>query len=152
MRGMKRRIVPTQARRHHLAFVTARDPRFFAAGLVVALALLGGCEPQTDVVDLRDAPQSTRDAMLRVQILPLGTPAPTNVGAIGAVSGLGCGQSSVAAGGAAVEQLRVKALRMRATGVMDVVIGPSDMGSCMGSSGAIANGIAIGPRGIPSSY
>jgi hypothetical protein len=150
---MKCKNVLAESSRHWPIFAAPRyEPRVFVTGLVMALALLGGCEPQTDVVDLRDAPQSTRDAMLRVKILPLGTPAPANVGAIGSVSGLGCGQSSVAAGGEAVEQLRVKALRMHATSVMDVVIGPADMGSCMGSSGAIANGIAIGPRGIPSSY
>jgi hypothetical protein len=126
--------------------------RSLATCLVLGMVVLGGCDPPPEVIDLQTAPQATRDAMLRVKILPLGTPAPADAGAIGPVTGLGCGQVSVDAATQAVEQLRVKAMRMHATAVMDVIIGPADFGSCMGHAGATANGIAIGPRGIPSSY
>jgi hypothetical protein len=126
--------------------------RTLAVGLLAGMTLLGGCEPPVEVIDLRAAPQATRDAMLRVKILPLGAPAPLDVGSIGPVEGIGCGQNSVDAGTMAVEQLRVKALSVHATAVTDVVVGKAEFGTCMGRAGATATGVAVGPRGIPSSY
>lgn len=131
------------------------DPRRHAAKLTgrcfgVALLALSGCGPPTDVIDVRDAPQATKDAMMQIRILPLGTPAPAGVGSISPVSGFGCGQTVEAASGEAVRQLRAKAMRLHATAVMDVLIGPSDLGSCFGH-GIIANGVAVAPQGLPSS-
>jgi hypothetical protein len=114
--------------------------------------VLVGCSPPTDVIVLRDAPQATRDAMLLVRILPMGTAAPPGAGAVGPVVGYGCGATTVEASAAAVDQLRVKALRMRATAVMDVIIEPTGSGPCFGSYKAIATGTAVAPRGLPSPY
>jgi hypothetical protein len=121
----------------------------FGIGCVAALA---ACEPPTDVIQMRDVPQVTRDAMARVRILPIGMAAPPNAGTVGPVSGFGCGPTSVAASDAAVDQLRLKALRMRAVAVMDVVIEPSQTGPCFGSFTAIANGTAMAQRGLPAAY
>lgn len=126
-------------------------PALFGA-LVLGLATLGGCYPPTPVIDIANAPQMTRDAMLNVLILPLGMQTPPGVGSVGPVSGFGCGVTPVDASGAAVEQLRIKALEMRATGVVDVMIATSTGAPCQGGYGMIANGIAVAPRAIPPNW
>jgi hypothetical protein len=132
--------------------VRRRGAGLTAAGLIVGLITLAGCEPPTEVIDLRDMPAGTRDAMLQMRVLPLGTALPEGVGSIGAIAGYGCGQTSDAASLAAVQQLQVKALRMHATAVADVLIRPAGIGPCMFPYSALAKGIAVAPRGIPSSY
>jgi hypothetical protein len=125
-----------------------------SAWLAVCLAVgcLTGCAPPTDVVDLRNTPQATWDAMLQVQILPIGMPAPGYVGSVGPVAGFGCGPTPVAASGDAVNQLRIKALRMRATAIMDVVIQSGPTGTCFGGHTALANGTAVAHRGLSDAY
>ncbi len=118
----------------------------------VLLLAAGGCGAPTEVVDLRNAPQATRDAMQRMDIAPLGTPAPPGTGSIGPVSGYACAQTSEEAGVAAVQQIRVKAIALHATAVVDVLIEPEGTGICLGGYNMIARGIAVGPRGVPSSY
>ncbi len=120
--------------------------------VLVALLAIAGCGPQTEVVDLRAAPKATTEAMQRVRIVPLGARGPAVAGSIGPISGYGCGQTPEAASLAAEQQIRVKALAQHATAVVDVLIEPDGLGVCMGGHNMIARGIAVGPRGIPSSY
>lgn len=120
--------------------------------LSLGLATLGGCNPPTTVVDVANAPQLTRDAMLNVMVLPLGMQTPPGVGSVGPLSGFGCGATPVDASGAAVEQLRIKALEMRATGVVDVMIATSTSAPCQGGYGMVANGIAVAPRAMPPTW
>jgi hypothetical protein len=129
-----------------------RAGKLSAVAALVALAALGGCEQPIETVDLRTAPQATWDAMLKIKVIPLGSPTPSGTGAIGPVSGVGCAQASVDASGQAVEQLRVKALRLHATAVTDVLIEPGSAFTCPGNYVSVANGMAVGPRAIPSSY
>ncbi len=124
----------------------------------VVLALAGiltaftGCAPQIEVVDLRDVPQPTREAMTRMPIVPLGGPSPPGVGSLGPVEAYGCGQSPSVATANAVQQLQIKALQMHATAVVDVLFDQGGgNGSCQGN-GTTANGIGVAPRGIPPSY
>jgi hypothetical protein len=119
---------------------------------ICLLAILAGCAPPTDVIDLHQAPQATRDAMLHVGILPLGTPAPPGVGSVGPVSAYGCGPSPADAASDAVQQLQAKALRMQATAVIDVLFGPGGIGPCQLGYSATASGIAASPRGVPPTY
>jgi hypothetical protein len=118
----------------------------------VALLAFGGCGPSTEVVDLRYAPRTTTDAMQRVNIVPLGRPGPAVAGSIGPIEGYGCGPTPEAASVAAEQQIRVKALARHATAVVDVLIEPDGLGVCPGGQNMMARGIAVGPRGIPSSY
>jgi hypothetical protein len=104
------------------------------------------------VVDLRYAPSLTTDAMQRVLIVPLGRRGPAVAGAIGPIEGYGCGPTPEEASVAAEQQIRVKALAKHATAVVDVLIEPEGLGVCPGGHNMIARGIAVGPRGIPSSY
>jgi uncharacterized protein YbjQ (UPF0145 family) len=90
--------------------------------------------------------------MLHVQILPLGLPAPPGVGSVGPISAYGCGPSKSAAASDAIQQLQAKALRMHATAVVDVLIGPGGIGPCAAGYSATANGIAVAARGIPPTY
>ena len=129
-----------------------RGRRAIGISLVLGIAALAGCAPPTDVVDMRDVPQATRDAMLHVQVLPLGTPVPDGVGPLAPISGYGCGNTPVEASANAVEQLRIKALRLRATAVTDVQIGSASSLPCNLQYSAIANGIAVAPRGVPPTY
>jgi small neutral amino acid transporter SnatA (MarC family) len=122
-----------------------------AVALVVFLAF-AGCTPPTEVVDLHNAPQATIDAMQRVNVVPLGTPGPAGAGSIATVSGYGCAQTAEAAGLAAIQQIRVKAMALHATAVVDVLVEPEGAGVCFGGYNMIARGIAVAPRGIPSSY
>lgn len=119
--------------------------------LSVVLLGLSRCAP-TEVIDLRNAPQATRDAMLRVSVLPLGKPAPPGVGSIGPIVGYGCASTTEAAERDAVEQLQAKALAMHATAVVDVLVAPEGTGLCFGGQNMVARGIAVGPRGVPPSY
>jgi len=119
---------------------------------ICVMAILAGCAPPTDVIDLRQAPQATRDAMLHVQILPLGTPAPPGVGSVGPVSAYGCGPSPADAASDAVQQLQAKALRMQATAVISVLFGPGGLGPCQLGYSVTASGIAAAARGVPPTY
>jgi hypothetical protein len=125
-----------------------------SALVALALLILAGCipAPPTEVVDLRDAPQATRDALLRVQILPLGVAAPPDVGAVATVSSYGCGSTPVAASTDAIEQLRAKALLNQATAVMDVLLGPGGPGPCNAGYSATASGMALAARGVPPTW
>jgi len=119
----------------------------------VVVAALVGCAPPTEVVDLSRAPQATLDAMVHVPVLPLGLPAPLGVGSVGPITAYGCGQSATAASGDAVQQLQVKALRMQATAVVDVLIGPGNIiGPCQLGYNATASGIAVAARGVPPTW
>jgi hypothetical protein len=119
----------------------------------VVVAALVGCAPPTEVVDLSRAPQATLDAMVHVPVLPLGVPAPPGVGSAGPISAYGCGQSTTAASSDAVQQLQVKALRMQATAVVDVLIGPGGIiGPCQLGYNATASGIAVAARGVPPTW
>jgi hypothetical protein len=138
----------------HAAF-SRRPGRFLwtmAAGAVVTI--LAGCSPPvTDVVDLQLAPQATWDAMLNVQILPLGLPAPPDVGSVGPVLSYGCGAAPIEASTNAVQQLRAKALRLQAVAVMDVLLQPGGRGAPCGQAYAVmGSGIALAHRGIPSTW
>jgi hypothetical protein len=119
---------------------------------LLAMLALAGCSPPTEVIDLHYAPKATQDAMQRVSIVPLGAPGPAVVGSIGPISGYGCAQTPEAASVAAVQQIRVKAMAQHATAVVDVLIEPDGLGVCPGGRNMIARGIAVGPRGVPSSY
>jgi hypothetical protein len=120
-----------------------------AACLIV---LLAGCAPPTEVIDLQNAPEATRSAMLHVQVLPLGMPAPPNAGSIGPISAYGCGRSPAEATSDTVQQLQAKALAMHATAVADVTFGPGGLGPCQFGYSATASGIGVGPLGIPPTY
>jgi hypothetical protein len=122
------------------------------AMVLVGLLAFGGCSPPTEVLDLRDAPKVTQDALQRVRIVPLGVPGPAVAGSIGPVSGYGCAPTPEAASVAAEQQIRAKAIIQRATAVIDVLIEPDGTGICLGGYNMIARGIAVGPRGIPSTY
>jgi hypothetical protein len=119
---------------------------------IITMLALAGCGPSTEVIDLANAPQATRDAMSQVTILPVGMPAPPGVGSIGPISGAGCGPSSQAARDEALRQLQVKAMRIHATAVVNVLIGPADSGFCLGGYNLMANGVAVAPRGISPAY
>jgi hypothetical protein len=121
-------------------------------GVAMALAVLTGCTspppPPIDRIDLRDAPRATRDALLRVKILPLGLSAPPNVGLVGPILSYGCGSTAIAATTDAIQQLRAKAVRVQATAVVDVLLGPGESGPCNEGYSATASGIAVAERGI----
>lgn len=119
---------------------------------ICLLAILGGCAPPTDVIDLQKLPQATRDAMLNVPILPLGLPTPPGVGSVGPVSAYGCGPSPSDAGSDAVQQLQAKALRMQATAVVNVLFSSGGIGPCQLGYSTIASGVAVSARGIPPTY
>ena len=120
--------------------------------ILCLLALLSGCAPPTDVVDLSQAPQVMQDAMLHVPILPLGAPLPLYAGSVGPVSAYGCGYSPADATGAAVLQLQAKALRMQATAVVDVLFAPGGIGPCQLGYSTSASGIAVAARAVPPTY
>jgi hypothetical protein len=112
-------------------------------GLVILAATLAGCAPPTDVIDLRDVPQVTRDAMLQMPILPLGIAAPAGVVWFGQVEGYGCGNTPVDASSAAIQQLQIKALMVHAAAVVNVLMQPTDGFSCNLPYGAIATGTTV---------
>jgi hypothetical protein len=153
-KSLSKHVTPAQrspARRWNTG-VRSCGAKATAIGHIIALLALGGCTPPTEVIDLRNVPQATQDAMLQVRILPLGMPAPPGVGSIGPVTGYGCAQTPEDARSDAVRQLQVKAMGLHATAVVDVLIGPGGATSCVAGFGMIASGVAVGPRGIPSSY
>ena len=121
-------------------------------GLVILAVTLAGCAPPTDVVDLRDVPQVTRDAMVQMPILPLGVPAPFGVVWLGQVEGYGCGNSPVAASDAAIQQLQIKALMVHAGAVVNVLMQPTDGLACNAPYGSIATGTAVPQKIVPSGY
>jgi hypothetical protein len=125
--------------------------RPIAVLLILSCLVCDGCAPSTDVLDMRTAPQVTKDAMLHVKVLPLGMAAPAGVGSISPVLGYACAPNSETAGSEAVEQLQAKALRLHADAVVDVMVGPADEGICLGE-GMIARGMAVGSRALPSAY
>ncbi|HEX3993719.1 MAG TPA: hypothetical protein VHX39_21325 [Acetobacteraceae bacterium] len=136
----------------HVGSVTGVRRRSVTAMALVGLLAFGGCSPPTEVLDLRNAPQATQDALQRVRIVPLGVPGPAVAGSIGPVSGYGCAPTPEAASVAAEQQIRAKAITQRATAVIDVLIEPDGTGMCLNGYNMIARGIAVGPRGIPPSY
>lgn len=123
-----------------------------ARTLIPLLLAVAGCSPPTEVVDVRDAPLATREAMRRINIVPVGMRGPPAVGSIGPISGYGCAQTPEAARFAAEDQIRFKALAQHATAVVDVLFEPDGLGLCTNGHIIIAHGIAVGPRGIPLSY
>jgi hypothetical protein len=124
----------------------------WALGIIIGVAALGGCTPPTEVVDLRATPPETWYAMQHMPVIPVGLPALVNAGSIGQIAGYGCGQTPDSANLAAVQQLQIKALRMRATAVTDVVIQTDGLGPCLMPYSVIAKGLAMAPRGIPPTY
>ena len=117
--------------------------------MLVALTALTACAAPTEVIDLSMTPPETLDAMLRVPVLPLGLPGPVGVASVGPIFGYGCGSSASGAATDAVQQLQIKALRMQATAVMDVLIAPAGIGPCSAGYSATASGTAMsawGPR------
>lgn len=119
---------------------------------LLALLAVAGCSPPTEVVDLHYAPLVTKEAMQRVNIVPLGLRGPAVAGSIGPIFGYGCAPTPEAAKIAAEEQLRIKAMAQHATAVVDVLFEPDGLGVCAGGQNMLARGIAVGPRGVPSSY
>jgi hypothetical protein len=119
---------------------------------LIALLALVGCGPPTEVVDLHYAPLVTKEAMQRVAIVPLGLRGPAVAGSIGPISGYGCAPTPEAARLVAEDQIRIKAMAQHATAVVDVMFEPDGMGVCAGGHNMLARGIAVGARGIPSSY
>ena len=120
---------------------------------LAAACLVAACTAQVEVVDLRSVPQVTRDALVQVQVIPLGMHVPPGVGSIGPVTGLGCAATPSLAANEAVQQVRVKALEMHASAVGEVLITPGGFSvQCLGGYSASASGIALAARGVPSSY
>ena len=119
-----------------------------ATRVLVALTALTACAAPTEVIDLSMTPQETWDAMLRVPVLPLGLPGPPGVGSVGPIFGYGCGSSASGAATDAVQQLQIKALRMQATAVMDVLIVPAGIGPCSAGYSVTASGTALGAWGL----
>jgi hypothetical protein len=132
--------------------VTFSRRRGATAIALLALLAFAGCSPPTEVVDLHFAPPATKEAMQRVNIVPLGLRGPPVVGSIGPISGYGCAPTPEAARLAAEDQIRVKAMAQHATAVLDVLFEPDGLGVCTGGHNILARGIAVGPRGIPPSY
>jgi hypothetical protein len=87
--------------------------------------------------------------MLHVPVLPLGLPGPTGVTSVGPIFGYGCGSSASGATTDAVQQLQIKALRMQATAVMDVLIAPAGIGPCSAGYSVTASGTAVAAGGVP---
>ncbi len=113
--------------------------------LTLALALPGGCAPPTQVIDLRDVSPAERVVIADMPIVPLGVAPPQGLGSVAPVTGFGCGNSRKAAHDRAVQQLRIKALQLRATTVIDVLVQPSDSHVCLFDYGALAHGVAAAP-------
>jgi hypothetical protein len=120
-----------------------------ATRVLVALTALAACAAPTEVIDLSMTPQETWDAMLEVPVLPLGLPGPPGVGSVGPIFGYGCGSSASGAATDAVQQLQIKALRMQATAVMDVLIVPAGIGPCSAGYSVTASGTAVAAWGLP---
>ena len=138
------RCAPEAARRSG----RLRPRKWLAARVLVALAALTACAAPTEVIDLSMTPQATWDAMLRVPVVPLGVPGPSGVGSVSPIFGYGCGSSASGAATDAVQQLQIKALRMQATAVMDVLIAPAGIGPCSAGYSATASGTAVAAWGF----
>jgi hypothetical protein len=123
--------------------------KWLAACMLVALTALTACAAPTEVINLSMTPHETWDAMLRVPVLPLGLPGPPGVASVGPIFGYGCGSSASGAATDAVQQLQIKALRMQATAVMDVLIAPAGIGPCSAGYSATASGTALAAWGRP---
>jgi hypothetical protein len=140
------RSCTTEAARRPGRHLLRRAP---ATCVLVVLTTLTACAAPTETVDLSMTPQETWDAMLRMPVVPLGLPGPPGVASVGPVFGYGCGSSASGAATNAVQQLQIKALRMQATAVMDVLIVPAGLGPCSAGYSATASGTAMsawGPR------
>jgi hypothetical protein len=120
-----------------------------ATCILVALTALTACAAPTEVIDLSMTPQETWDAMLRVPVLPLGLPGPPGTASVGPIFGYGCGSSASGAATDAVQQLQIKALRIQATAVMDVLIAPAGIGPCSAGYSVTASGTAVAAWGLP---
>jgi hypothetical protein len=116
------------------------------------LVLAACAQPPTDVVDMTNVPELTRDAMVQVRVLPLGVSLPMYAGSVGPVSGFGCAANPADATADAIQQLKIKALQMRATAVIDVAISSAGGTACNYGYGAHAAGIAVAARGVPSTF
>jgi hypothetical protein len=136
---------PEAARRSGRLFPRKR----LAACVLFALTAFAACAAPTEVINLSMAPPETWDAMLRVPVLPLGLPGPPGVASVGPIFGYGCGSSASGAATDAVQQLQIKALRMQATAVMDVLIAPAGIGPCSAGYSATASGTALAAWGHP---
>ncbi len=124
-------------------FLCLRGRYSTAIGLVLLAATLSGCAPPTEVVDLQDVPQVTRDAMVQMPILPLGVAVPAGVTWFGQVEGYGCGSNPAEATSAAVQQLQIKALTVHAAAVVNVLLQPAGGVACNAPYGAIATGTIV---------
>jgi len=124
-------------------FLRSRGRCAMVIGLVILVGSLAACAPPTEVVDLRDVPQATRDAMVQLPVLPLGIAIPAGVTWFGQIDGYGCGSNPTEAANAAVQQLQIKALMIHATAVVNVLMQPADGFTCNAYYGAIATGTTV---------
>ena len=130
-------------------FLAWRISQWVGVPGLATLTMLNACSPPTDVINLTLTPQATRDAMVNVQIVPLGWTGPRGVGSVGPIMGYGCASSAGAASSAAVQQLQVKALNVQAIAVVDVLITPLGNSPCFAGYSVIASGTAVGVRNPP---
>ena len=133
--------------------------------LAIVPALIVGCAgerfavPQISVVELVRASDTSEhrieqisDTAVQVRVLPLGVSVPMYAGSVGPVSGFGCAANPADATADAIQQIKIKALQMRATAVIDVSISSAAGTACSYGFGAHAAGIAVAARGVPSSF
>lgn len=121
-------------------------PRVAFASLVAAVA---ACSPPASVVNLSDLSPDERRSVGEVPVVPLGTPTPTELGEVSPIVGYACADSRVAAHAGALQQLRVKALQLRASIVLDVLVEPAGGWVCPFDYGAVAHGIAAAFWAVP---
>ena len=94
----------------------------FAA--VALLALAGGCAPFVEQIDLTKVAPAEREASINVRIYNEGTPPPKIAKSVGDVEAYSCKHlltDPPASRGNALQQLRLKAYRLGADAVIDVV-------------------------------
>ena len=133
--------------------------------LAIVPALIVGCAgerfavPQISVVELVRASDTSEhrieqisDTAVQVRVLPLGVSVPMYAGSVGPVSGFGCAANPADATADAIQQIKIKALQMRATAVIDVSISSAAGTACSYGFGAHAAGIAVAARGVPSTF
>lgn len=91
--------------------------------LLLATLLLAGCfPPRVDTIDLSTLSPAERVAAAKVRVLPPGAPIAADADYLGPVEGFSCKHllwDPPASESAALEQMRVRALRMGATAVAD---------------------------------
>jgi uncharacterized protein YbjQ (UPF0145 family) len=92
--------------------------------LALAALALGGCAPFVEQVDLKHATPTERDGALAVRIFEGGSATPKIIKRIGDVDSYSCKHlltDPPASKGNALQQLRLKASRMGANAVVEVV-------------------------------